>query len=50
MKNTNPIPPRPAGLGDVIKRATSAMGVKPCAACEKRARRLNEKIPFGRKK
>ena len=29
------------GLGDVIKRATSAMGVKPCSSCENRAVMLN---------
>ena len=25
------------GLGDVIKRATSAIGVRPCGGCEHRA-------------
>jgi hypothetical protein len=38
------------GLGDVIRRATSAMGIKPCPACEKRARYLNERVVFGRGK
>jgi hypothetical protein len=34
------------GLGDVIKRATSAVGVKPCDACQERARRLNRWMVF----
>ena len=25
------------GLGDVIKRATSAIGIRPCGSCEQRA-------------
>jgi hypothetical protein len=29
------------GLGDVIKRATSAVGIKPCTGCQKRATQLN---------
>lgn len=29
------------GLGDVIKRVTYAMGIKPCAGCEKRAAAMN---------
>ena len=28
------------GLGDVIKRATSAVGIKPCGGCQKRAELL----------
>jgi hypothetical protein len=36
------------GLGDVIKRVTYAMGVKPCAGCEKRAAALNRWIRFSR--
>jgi len=34
------------GLGDAIKRATSAMGIKPCAPCQKRAEALNRRITF----
>ncbi len=37
-----------AGLGDVIKRVTYAMGVKPCAGCEKRAATLNRWMTFSR--
>jgi len=29
------------GLGDVIKRLTSALGIKPCVGCERRAGALN---------
>jgi hypothetical protein len=36
------------GLGDAIKRVTYAMGIKPCAGCEKRAATLNRWMPFGR--
>ncbi len=32
------------GLGDVIKRATSHFGIKPCAGCEARAAALNRWI------
>jgi hypothetical protein len=36
------------GLGDAIKRATYAMGIKPCGGCEKRAAALNQLIHFSR--
>jgi hypothetical protein len=36
------------GLGDVIKKTTYAMGVKPCAGCEKRAAALNRWMTFTR--
>ncbi|KAA9166111.1 hypothetical protein FPZ12_003975 [Amycolatopsis acidicola] len=29
------------GLGDVVKRATSLLGIKPCGPCLARAERLN---------
>jgi hypothetical protein len=32
------------GLGDAIKRATTAIGIKPCAPCAQRAARLNERV------
>jgi hypothetical protein len=35
------------GLGDIIKRTTSAFGIKPCADCEKRAAILNKWLFFG---
>lgn len=31
----------PVGAGQVVKRVTSAVGVKPCAPCERRAARLD---------
>jgi hypothetical protein len=36
------------GLGDIIKRATLAMGIKPCGGCEKRTETLNRWIRFSR--
>lgn len=36
------------GLGDAIKRATYAMGIKPCGGCEKRAAALNTWVHFTR--
>jgi hypothetical protein len=36
------------GLGDVIKRVTYAMGIKPCTGCEKRAATLNRWMRFTR--
>lgn len=36
------------GLGDVIKRATSYMGIKPCGGCERRAETLNRWMTFTR--
>jgi hypothetical protein len=29
------------GLGDVLKRGTTALGIKPCGGCERRAAALN---------
>ena len=34
------------GLGDVIKRATSYVGIKPCGGCERRADVLNRWLVF----
>lgn len=34
------------GLGDVIKRVTYAVGVKPCGGCERRAAALNRWLGF----
>jgi hypothetical protein len=36
------------GLGDVIKRVTYAIGIKPCAGCESRAATLNRWVTFTR--
>jgi hypothetical protein len=32
------------GLGDVIKHATSAIGIQPCGGCEQRAAWLNQRF------
>jgi hypothetical protein len=41
--------PQPvAGLGDVVARVTSAIGIKPCGGCGKRRKWLNEKFPLNR--
>ena len=34
------------GLGDVIKRTTYAVGIKPCGGCERRAAALNRWLAF----
>lgn len=34
------------GLGDLIKRATSTVGIKPCGSCEQRAVALNRWLLF----
>ncbi len=34
------------GLGDVIKRATSTVGIMPCGGCAKRAAALNRWVAF----
>lgn len=36
------------GLGDVFKRVTYAMGIKPCSGCEKRAATMNRWMVFTR--
>jgi hypothetical protein len=34
------------GLGDVIKRVTYAVGVRPCGGCGRRAAALNRWVAF----
>jgi hypothetical protein len=34
------------GLGDVVTRATSFFGIKPCEGCERRAAALNRWMVF----
>ncbi|MEK9141901.1 MAG: hypothetical protein AAB308_12690 [Nitrospirota bacterium] len=36
------------GLGDVVKRATSYMGIKPCGGCQQRVAALNRWMVFTR--
>ena len=45
-KVEKPTPKRITGLGDVIARATSAVGIKQCGGCKKRQEALNKLIPF----
>jgi hypothetical protein len=34
------------GLGDVLKRTTYSLGIKPCGGCERRAAKLNRWFVF----
>lgn len=34
------------GLGDLVKRATSYLGIKPCGDCKQRAAALNRWMVF----
>jgi hypothetical protein len=36
------------GLGDVVKRATSAAGIRTCGGCAQRAATLNSWVVFTR--
>lgn len=36
------------GLGDAIKRATYALGIKACGGCERRAAAMNRWMVFSR--
>jgi hypothetical protein len=36
----------PVGLGDAVKRVTSAVGIRPCGGCAERARQLNSRYVF----
>ena len=38
------------GLGDVIKRATSYLGIQPCGGCGRRADALNRWLVFTNRK
>jgi len=40
------VPDEPVGLGDAVKRVTSAVGIRPCGRCVERARRLNNWMVF----
>lgn len=44
---------RPLGLGDAVKKVTTAIGIKPCSGCQRRAQFLNQLAEFegrGRKR
>lgn len=36
------------GLGDVITKSTSALGIRPCGGCAQRAAALNRWVVIGR--
>lgn len=38
------------GLGDLVADATKAVGIKPCAGCEERRKKLNRAVPNVRKR
>jgi hypothetical protein len=38
-----------AGLGEVIKRATAAVGIRPCSGCQRRAQALDRRVVFRRR-
>ncbi|MEO7194207.1 MAG: hypothetical protein ABIZ05_05195 [Pseudonocardiaceae bacterium] len=38
------------GLGDVLKKATSIVGIRPCGGCAERARRLNNWMVFSKRR
>jgi len=33
------------GLGDLVRAGTQAMGIKPCAPCERRRQQMNNFLP-----
>jgi hypothetical protein len=37
------------GLGEVIKRATAAVGIRPCSGCQRRAQALDRRVVFRRR-
>lgn len=40
--------PTQLGLGDVIARITTALGITPCAGCKRRQQWLNRHVPLQR--
>jgi hypothetical protein len=34
------------GWGDTVKRVTTAVGIKPCGGCKKRAEAMNKRFPY----
>ena len=45
LRITGPIKSE-AGLGDVVKRLTGAMGIRACGGCQRRAAQLNRWVVF----
>ncbi len=46
MEITVPFLKAPVGAGDLVKAATSAIGVPPCKPCDERAKRMNGALSF----
>ncbi len=46
MEITVPFIKQPVGSGDLVKAATSAIGVRPCPPCQERAKRMNAGLTF----
>ncbi|MFF3556025.1 hypothetical protein ACWD4V_19545 [Streptomyces tsukubensis] len=44
------VPEDEIGLGDLVSRATRAVGVPPCGGCSRRAERMNQWVAFGRRR
>jgi hypothetical protein len=40
----------PVGLGEVVKRITTSIGVQPCGSCGQRAKRLDQWLRFSSSK
>lgn len=50
MRGSNPAGPEALrGVGDVVARATNALGIRSCDACKQRQELLNSMFPFGRR-
>ena len=37
---------REVGLGQAVKRVTTALGIRPCSSCAQRARALDQRLVF----
>ena len=47
--SAQPAPPeRIRGLGDVVHKVTSRLGIRECGGCKKRREALNKAVPFGK--
>lgn len=44
VRPDSPLPMR--GLGDLIAKATTAIGIRPCGGCKKKQEFLNKWVPF----
>ena len=37
---------KPVGFGDTVANLTKKIGIKPCVACKKRQKKLNDLFPY----